>query len=83
MKEKTDDTSSCVGLLSFFFHQDCPDRLEDWSRRRRGRRSSGENPLASGPPRPSAENFDNIQDADFEDLTPHGDGKTPPPPKPS
>jgi hypothetical protein len=47
------------------------------------RRSSGGDPLASAPPRPSAEKFDNIQDADFEDLTPHGDGKTPPPPKSS
>ena len=47
------------------------------------RRSSGEDPLASARPRPSAENFDNIQDADFEDLTPHGDGETPPPPKSS
>ena len=47
------------------------------------RRTSGGDPLASAPPRPSAENFDNIQDADFEDLTAQGDGKTPSPPKSS
>ena len=44
------------------------------------RQSSGEDPFASGPPRPPSERFKDIQDADFEDITPRGPDTPPKPP---
>lgn len=45
-----------------------------------GRKSSvDEDPFANAPPKPPSERFKNIQDADFEDITPKGPE---PPPKP-
>lgn len=40
-----------------------------------------EDPFASTPPKPPSERFKNIQDADFEDITPKGPEPTPKPPE--
>jgi len=41
----------------------------------------GEDPFASSPPGPPQERFKNIQDADFEDITPKGPDSPPKPPE--
>ncbi|MEW6511456.1 MAG: hypothetical protein AB1428_10895 [Bacteroidota bacterium] len=46
-----------------------------------GRRRGGEDPFASPPPQPPSEQFKNIEDADFEDLTPRKPEEPPTPPK--
>ena len=40
-----------------------------------------EDPFASGPLQPPAEKFKDIQDADFEDITPKGPDTPPKPPE--
>jgi len=45
------------------------------------RRGEDIDPFASAPPQPPAQRFDNVKDADFEDITPKENGEKNIPPQ--